>query len=316
MITRRSLLWAGTLTAVTAYEEATKALASTGVSVDMMQAEIDALTAENARLEAALADCNPPPTATVFGASKPEQTPGLVLPVPGYRTYLQPGSRPTTVAGDTGLITAFRSVPATGGLVWFSIKEEAGDWLDSLLGNMGDLFGGVTVMATADHEPKDGWWDTGRMGQWQARQDSFEAVLGNHPKVEGWTVAEGSSLAAAGAGDAYWTAMLRARQGFGLDSYNGGIQTPKAYKPVADVHGPRFKWITDHGKIPAVGETGTGVVQGDTGRVGQTAWTVDNRAYMVEQKVRASLLWNSGTSGPLGTGCRLTATQMNLWLGR
>lgn len=275
-------------------------------AVAAVQEALDARDTRIAELEARL---RPP---TVFGTSRPDLTPGLTWPVPAVRTYLQPRQRPTAVTADAGLRRAFAQVSGSG-LVWLSIKEDAGTWLDLLLTDAEARFPDVTIIATADHEPKSGWWDTGRIAEWQARQAALEDVLADHPSVEGWTVVEGSASAVAG----YWEAVVREKQGFGVDSYNPGIQSPRAYVPPAEVHGPRFDRVRALGRTrTAVAETGTGVVAGDKGRAGQSRWVADNRAYLAgAEEVRAALWWNSGAGGPSGTGCTLTSAQMTTWFG-
>lgn len=291
---------------------------------DTLRADNAVLRADNATLAQALADCRAgttppvpdPEPVTLFGTSRPDQAlpPGTVaLPVPGIRTYLQPGQMPTALAQNAGLARAYGQVPADGGVVWFSIKEQAGSWLASLLADVAAKHPGVTTMLTADHEPRDGWWAVGKYDQWKARQAALEAVAAGLPGVELWTVVEGSSVALA---DSYWYETLREAQGFAIDSYNPGIGKPKSYVPPAEVHGPRLDWIRAHGRTPAVGETGTGITAADTTRAGQEQWAADNAAFLAAQQVRAAFWWNSGTDGPASTGTRLRAAALDRWLGR
>lgn len=266
-----------------------------------------------AELEAQLP---PPLPPTIFGLSKPGNTPGLGLPIPATRLFFQPGERPTELLGDN--LRAFQSVES-GGLVWISIKERAGAWFDELLSDMERLFPDILIFATANHEPRE-FWESGRWAEWESRQESFEDVLEGHSAVQGWTIVEGSWI---GKDDRYAEGLLRQRQGYGMDSYHPRIGEPiEPLRPPAEIHVPRIEWAKARGKDQvAVGETGVGrlaaVTTGpQTPEQVQTEWARENRETLTRPDVPAALWWNSGGGGPFGTGCRLSLAGGNAWLGR
>jgi hypothetical protein len=279
-------------------------------SAALVQAQADQIT----QLEADLAACRegntPPASGTVFGTSRPDNTPGVVLPVPGVRTYLQPGQRPTTVESSSALRRAYSQV-APDGQIWLSIKEEAGAWLSMLIARCRQDYPDVSILLTSDHEPYDGWYANNRVAQWHGRQDSLEATMGDTPGVTLVTVMEGWHNQQRSPG--YWDAMYREEQQWGVDSYNPGIQTPKAYVPPADVHGDVIGYAASKGKVAYIGETGTGHTSATT--VNQRSqWVTDNHTYL-DGKVNAAYWWNAGSDGPTGSGCKLTSTEMATWLG-
>lgn len=251
----------------------------------------------------------PPPTLdTVFGTSRPDLS-GSAL-VPAVRTYLSAGERPTTIAQDSGLVRAF-SFAQPEGVVWFSIKELAGQWLASLLSDMFFRHPDIGVVVTADHEPVNEWFLNNRVPEWHSRQQEFENVLASFPEVTGVTVMEGSHFDTPG----YYEAMYRPNQGSGIDSYNPGIQTPKAYVDPAEVHGPRFALLQsmNGGEPVFVGETGTGPVKGRPASE-RTDWTRANHSYLAgetadQAKVAVACNWNGGPGKTL-----LSASDLDIFI--
>jgi hypothetical protein len=292
--------------------------AAIGESVDQVLAAKDDIIQQQdimlSELRADLAECRegntPPASGTVFGTSRPDNTPGVQLPVPAVRTYLSTGQRPTTVESSSALRRAYSQV-APDGQVWLSIKEEAGAWLSMLIARCREQYPNVSLLLTSDHEPYDGWYATNRVTQWQGRQDSLEATMGDTPGVTLVTVMEGWHNQQRSPG--YWDAMYREEQQWGVDSYNPGIQTPKAYVPPADVHGDVIGYAASKGKIAYIGETGTGLTSTTTANQ-RSQWVTDNHNYL-DGKVNAAYWWNAGNDGPTGSGCKLTATEMGVWLG-
>lgn len=259
-------------------------------ALDASQQNAAELEAKVAELEAQIKELTRP--ATVFGTSNVSGTPGLTLPIAAIRTYLQPGERPTVVSQDAALDRAFKSAS----IVHMSIKEQAGDWTDSLFKDIETRYPDAQVYCTADHEPRDGWWDSGKMAQWIARQEAFEAVLESHPRVRGVTIVEGGNLKGKPDGPAYFAACLRPKQIFGFDRYNHG-NPPPSYRTPEEVYGNIFDWMVAQGlKETVVGETGTGPVPTDTDRSGQLQWELTIKEYLADAPVPVvlGLWWNSG----------------------
>jgi hypothetical protein len=291
--------------------------AALGEGVDQVLAAKDDIIQQQdiilSGLRADLAECRegntPPASGTVFGTSRPDNTPGVVLPVPGVRTYLSTGQRPTTVESSSALRRAYSQV-APDGQVWLSIKEEAGAWLSMLIARCRQDYPNVSILLTSDHEPYDGWYANNRVAQWHGRQDSLEATMEGVAGVTLVTVMEGWHNESRSPG--YWDAMYREEQQWGVDSYNPGIQTPKAYVPPADVHGDVIAYAASKGKIAYIGETGTGYTN-PTSLAARSQWVADNHTYL-DGKVAAAYWWNAGSDGPLGSGCKLTGSEMEVWL--
>lgn len=285
--------------------------------VAALSGQVLVLQTEVARLQALLDACeNPVAVNTAFGFSRPDNTwagvDDTTNPVPdeykvsAFRTYLSPGQRPNRADSNSGIRRALRWLKDDG-ILWLSIKDEAGPWFDLLVRDILAVFPG-RVFLTARHEPHEFWAGEGglTLADYDRHQDSFEAVVEaiGDPRVEMWTIVEGYHTPTQTPG--YWERMIRPKQKIGFDSYNAGIQTPTVYEPVEDVYSVCIDFAKAHGtEYTAFGETGTGVTPTDTDGSGREAWVADARAYL-DGKVEAALIWNQG-------GCTLTVPEAEFW---
>lgn len=269
----------------------------------MIAGQQETISTQAARIKALEAELRGP---TIFGTSRPT---GLVPAVRHYFTPAQTATQPTHLTPSP--TASFDACPPDG-LVWVSFKG-AGPWLASWLDDARAKYPEKRIYVTVFHEPKE-FYSGGTMAKaWLDAQATLEAIVDGRENVTAGTIVESGPP-----DDAYWGAVLRDKQEFWLDSYNYGLGARnKRYADPAEVHGPRIQWVLDHGKTStAIGETGTGVVPGDTDRSGQTGWVKANRDYLAGEPVTAAQWWNSGNGGPLGTGCQLTPEQLNVWLSR
>ncbi len=243
---------------------------------DAWQARDDALLARIAELEKGTGD-KPP---TVFGASRPDLAPDRGI-IPATRTYLNETQMPTTWQADGGLS---RAVNYAASAVVLSVKAEIGSWLSRLLDSMAGL--DLTVYVCPWHEPLDNW--SSNPAGYHARFDAAVPLIVEHEHAVACTILDGATPAS-------WETFKRDDvEVNGVDRYNPGIQKPKAYVPPADVFGPYLDWVAARGDRALIGETGTGLVNGD--EAGRIAWLDDAHNVLADAKVEVACLWLGASS--------------------
>lgn len=249
----------------------------------------------------------------ILGVSRPDNSAGFSGSTAAERTFLTPGQKPVSLAQASLMRNAVNRLEP-GGTIWLSIKDRAGTWFDSLLDDIETKRPDVKIVATANHEPFDNYnfRNAAEWGAWESLQDSFEAVLEDHPAVVGVTIVEAFHVPSRTPG--YFDAVVRDAQRFGADSYNPGMGSPGRYVPVAEVHGELTEWTHDvKGHKLYIGETGVGLVENTVASaVGRSQWVRDNREYMLENADLACW-WNSGGPGPMDS-CRLPLADLQAWL--
>lgn len=249
----------------------------------------------------------------ILGVSRPDNSAGFTGLTAAERTFFTPGQRPSSMAQASLLRNAVNRLE-NGGTIWLSIKDRAGTWFDALLDDIAAKRPDVKVVATANHEPFDNYnfRNATEWAAWESLQDSFEAVLADHPDVKGVTIVEAFHVPSRTPG--YFEAVQRDAQYFGADSYNPGMGSPGRYVPPAEVHGELTEWTHEHkGHKLYIGETGVGLVQNTVeSAVQRSAWVKANREYMLENADLACW-WNSGGPGPMDS-CRLPLADLQAWL--
>lgn len=256
----------------------------------------------------------PVPDTCEIGTSNPGNTTGITAPIDAIRVYLQPGDEPTAVSQDDQTRRADQWAGPED-LIWLSIKEKAGPWLESLVDDFQSKRPKGRLILTADHEPYNNWFVKGDAGiaTYHARQQALEDLLLGRPGVELVQVLEGWHIPARTPG--YYDKMWRPKQGAGFDSYNdGNIGVPGSYRPPAVSHKGVLDYARSKGKVPYIGETGTGPVPGNA--AGRLQWVKDSRAFWLGKdettgKPRAQVVCMFNKDA-----CQLTTVEMKAWLGR
>ena len=239
-------------------------------------------------------------TITVFGSSLAGGLPSGIE-CPAARAYVATGKKPTSW---TQLPSDQRaSIAAATQQLVLSWKEAPGDWLHSLLDSIQLDRPDLIVNGCQNHEPYDNFSTTAGRAEYHRRWDAAVPVMREHGVLP-CTILDGSHPES-------WDDFARDDVVCqGMDRYNPGIRTPKAYQAPADVFGEYFAWLdgmsTPFGAL--IAETGTGRVAGDTTGTGQLTWALAARSYLAAQAMAGPACWWSSAE------LTLTAPLAHAWL--
>lgn len=220
---------------------------------------------------------------TVFGSSFGVKPPALV---PLGRSYLQPGERPTSWQGDFGTKSGVDGVTRPGKL-WISPKVSDAAWLPQFAAS---LPAGVELMVSPWHEPENDGRTGHDLADYVAAYRAFKSVC---DQVGALLLPILMKSKPEELNRRYLDAVLPYVGALGFDAYNEGIQSPKAYLDPAVVFEKPLRLADEYGLDLWIGETGTGLVDGDVGP-GRVEWTRRVRAFLESQpRVRGVAWWSS-----------------------
>lgn len=220
---------------------------------------------------------------TVFGSSLAGGLPAGIE-CPAARVYVASGKRPTSwtqLPGDQR-----ESIAAATQQLVLSWKETPGDWLHSLLDSIKLDRPDLIVNGCQNHEPFDNFTTAAARAEYHKRWDAAVPIMREHGVLP-TTILDGSHPES-------WDDFARDDVVYnGVDRYNPGIRTPKAYQAPADVFGDYFAWLdgldTEYGAL--IAETGTGRTAGDTTGTGQLSWTLAARQYLAAKRMAGPACW-------------------------
>lgn len=230
---------------------------------------------------------------TLFGTSRPHAI-GGGYEVPVVRAYVSDGKRPTSYSAMT--TEAQRAMELATHAIILSWKEAPGAWLGDLLDDLRNVFPELALIGCQNHEPFDNFTTVASRSEYHRRWDVAAPMM----LEAGWS----SSTILDGSHPESWDWFARPDVELnGMDRYNPGIQTPKAYVDPATVYGPYVDWLD--GQPGLIAETGTGLVDGDDGS-GRVAWTKAAHDWL-DGRVKFAAWWSQG-------GCQLDPQLLDVFL--